>query len=65
MNTLRAEQDALVREALDPDIPAVIRRVYADVLLDSLVPEVNALRGLLGEPEEVTSAETWLDGRIW
>ncbi len=62
LTSLRANQDALVREALGPDIPASIQRVYADVLLDSLVHEVNALRGLLGEPEEVTSAETWLDG---
>ncbi|HVC83401.1 MAG TPA: Gfo/Idh/MocA family oxidoreductase [Chloroflexota bacterium] len=62
LNSLRADQDALVREALGPDIPETIRRVYADVLLDSLVHEVNMLRGLLGEPEEVTSAETWLDG---
>ncbi len=59
---LRADQDALVREALGPEASATIRRVYADVLLDSLVHEVNVLRGLLGEPEEVTSAETWLDG---
>jgi predicted dehydrogenase len=62
LNSLRADQDALVGEALGPDMPETIRRVYADVLLDSLVHEVNALRGLLGEPEEVTSAETWLDG---
>jgi predicted dehydrogenase len=62
LNSLRADQDALVGEALGPDMPETIRRVYADVLLDSLVHEVNALRGLLGEHEEVTSAETWLDG---
>jgi predicted dehydrogenase len=62
LNGLRADQEALLDEALGPDIPQTIRRVYADVLLDSLVHEVNALRGLLGEPEEVTSAETWLDG---
>ncbi len=59
---LRADQNALLDEALGSDMPETIRRVYADVLLDSLVHEVNALRGLLGEPEEVTSAETWLDG---
>jgi predicted dehydrogenase len=59
---LRAEGDVLLREALGDDSPAEIRKVYADVLLDSLVHEVNALRGLLGEPEAVTSAETWLGG---
>ncbi len=62
LNSLRADQDVLLREALGPDMPETIRRVYADVLLDSLVHEVNALRGLLGEPVEVTSAETWLNG---
>jgi predicted dehydrogenase len=59
---LRAEGDALLSEALGADSSAEIRKVYADVLLDSLVHEVNALRGLLGEPEAVTSAETWLAG---
>lgn len=59
---LRDEQEALLREALGPDSSAEIRHVYADVLLDSLVHEVNALRGLLGEPEAVTSAETWMGG---
>lgn len=60
--TLRAEQQALLREALGPDTSEELRHVYADVLLDSLVHEINALRGLLGEPEVVTSAETWLGG---
>ena len=31
---------------------------YAEVLLDSLVHEINALRGVLGEPEAVVSAES-------
>jgi predicted dehydrogenase len=59
---LRADKEALLREALGPESSAEIRHAYADVLLDSLVHEVNALRGLLGEPEEVTSAEVWLGG---
>lgn len=59
---LHADQEALLREALGPGSLAEIQHVYADVLLDSLVHEVNALRGLLGEPEAVTSAETWLGG---
>jgi predicted dehydrogenase len=57
---LRAEQEALLDEALGADAPPRVRRVYADVLLDTLVHEVNAMRGLLGEPEEVVSAEAWM-----
>src|SRR5947208_2283402 len=60
---LRSERQELLREALGPDASQEIQRVYADVLLDSLVHEVNAVRGLLGEPEAVTSAETWLGGQ--
>jgi predicted dehydrogenase len=60
---LRSERQELLREALGPDASEEIQRVYADVLLDSLVHEVNAVRGLLGEPEAVTSAETWLGGQ--
>jgi predicted dehydrogenase len=62
LEALRAEQQELLGEALGAASSAEIRHVYADVLLDSLVHEVNAVRGLLGEPEEVTSAETWLGG---
>lgn len=59
---LVADQEALVREALGPESSPEIRHVYADVLLDNLVHEVNALRGLIGEPEAVVSAETWRGG---
>jgi predicted dehydrogenase len=57
---LKSELAALEREALGGDTPEAIRRIYADVLLDTLVHEVNAIRGLLGEPESVTSAEAWM-----
>jgi hypothetical protein len=62
LETLNAERESLLDEALGRDVAPVIRRVYAEVLLDSLVHEINAVRGLLGEPEEVDSAETWMDG---
>jgi len=60
-NTLRAEEEALLDDALGADAPSHIRRMYSAVLLDTLVHEVNAMRGLLGEPEAVTSAEGWMD----
>jgi predicted dehydrogenase len=62
LNTLKSEQEALLDEALGRDVGPVIRHVYADVLLDSLVHEINAVRGLLGDPESVSSAETWMGG---
>jgi predicted dehydrogenase len=57
---LRGEAEALLDEALGTGAPARIRRLYSDVLLDTLVHEVNAMRGLLGEPEEVKSADAWM-----
>jgi predicted dehydrogenase len=58
---LDEESDALVTEALGPGASTSVRHLYAGVLLDTLVHEVNAMRGLLGEPEAVSSAETWMD----
>jgi hypothetical protein len=46
-----APRQELLREALGPDASQEIQRIYADVLLDSLVHEVNAVLGLFGEPE--------------
>jgi predicted dehydrogenase len=60
MAALRGEAEALLDEALGDAAPARIRRLYSDVLLDTLVHEVNAMRGLLGEPEEVQSADAWM-----
>jgi predicted dehydrogenase len=37
-------------------------RVGALVLFESVIHDVNALRGLLGEPEEVISAHVWRGG---
>lgn len=59
--SMRAAEEALLDEALGANAPAQIRHVYAGVLLDTLVHEVNALRGLLGEPEAVVSASAWMD----
>lgn len=62
MEALKADQEALLDEALGSDASPVIRRLYAEVLLDSLVHEVNAVRGLMGEPDAVISADTWMGG---
>ncbi len=61
LDRLRAEQSALVREAVG-EVPASIEFAYAEVLLGSIIHDINALRGLLGAPDEVLSTEIWADG---
>jgi len=38
-------------------VDPVLRRIYQSVLLDTLVHELNAVRGLLGEPDSVEHAD--------
>ena len=38
------------------------RRVAASLLFESLIHDINALRGMLGEPDEVLSAHVWRGG---
>ncbi len=44
-----------------PDAP-MASRVAASMLFQSLIHDVNAVRGVLGEPEEVLSAHVWRGG---
>ncbi len=37
----------------------VVHRAYREILLDSMVYELNAVRGLLGEPTELHCARIW------
>jgi predicted dehydrogenase len=53
---LRADDDARLADAL-PDVDDETRWVYRWILLDSLVHELNALRGVLGEPTAVRYAD--------
>lgn len=41
----------------------VPQKVSTFLLFNSLIHDVNALRGILGEPEEVLFSEFWRDGR--
>jgi predicted dehydrogenase len=50
---LRAEADASIAAAIGGE-DDLARRVYQNVLLDTLVHELNTVRGILGEPD-------WLD----
>lgn len=55
---LRADDERRVTAAIGTDDP-VLRRLYRAVLLDSMVHELNALRGLLGEPDDLRFADVW------
>ena len=57
---LRADSDQRIRAALGPATD-LERQVYAGVLLDTLVHELNAVRGLLGEPTRLEYASLAMD----
>jgi len=54
----RARIDAII----GPAAPAA-QQVATFLLFNSLIHDINALRGILGEPEEVLLAESWRGGR--
>jgi predicted dehydrogenase len=58
---LRAEQDALIREAIG-DFTPLERRLFANNLLSTLVHDINVLRALSGDPEEVLFTDVWHGG---
>jgi predicted dehydrogenase len=58
---LLADQDALVHEAIGNFTP-LERRVFANNLLSTLVHDINVLRGLSGDPEEVLFTDVWHGG---
>ncbi len=49
---LRADSEERIESAIGPASP-LERRVYEVVLLDTLVHEINTVRGLLGEPDRL------------
>ena len=50
---LRADTDARIGAALGPAATGLERYVYQMVLLDTLVHELNTIRGVLGEPDRL------------
>jgi predicted dehydrogenase len=58
---LLADQDALIREVIG-DFTPLERRVFANNLLSTLVHDINVLRGLSGDPEEVLFTDVWHGG---
>jgi len=56
-----AEMNALLEETLGARASVPMRNALF-ILLTSLIHDINAVRGALGEPEEVLSAHCWRDG---
>jgi predicted dehydrogenase len=48
--------------ALGAEVPPVVRAAYRHTLLDSMIHELNALRGLLGEPDRLEFASVRKQG---
>ena len=61
LSALRAESEALVREAIG-EVAGWQSYAYVEVLLGSIIHDINALRGLIGAPEAVLSTEIWAGG---
>jgi predicted dehydrogenase len=54
-----AADDASRVDAAVGDLEPEIKLFYRAVLLDSMIHELNAVRGLLGEPDVLVSADVW------
>ncbi len=61
LQSLRELDDRRIVEAVGQVSPA-LKSMYAGVFLGSMVHDSNALRGLLGEPDQVLFAELWPKG---
>jgi len=59
---LREDDDRRMDDALPGVADPLLRRTYRSVLLDSMVHELNGVRGLLGEPDVLHAARIWPGG---
>jgi predicted dehydrogenase len=59
----RAEQAALLAEALSEPRPSEARARAYNLILGSMIHDIGNLHGLFGPPRRVLSAEIWLEGR--
>lgn len=56
---LSQAETELLDTALGTAVPPKLRKVYANIMVGSMVHDMNALRGLLGEPDRILSTEIW------
>ena len=61
VETIRAQQAALLDDALGADASDRMRRLYADVVLGSLVHDTSLLRSLFGGFTDIEDARAWPD----
>lgn len=54
---------AATLEAELPEVPASMRDIYVDVLLDSAIHDLYVLRGLIGDPSSSVHCRFWANGR--
>lgn len=59
---LSKAENLLFDEAVGSGVSKNLRRIYGGVVLGSMVHDMNALRGLLGEPDRVLFTEIWPEG---
>jgi predicted dehydrogenase len=62
LTQLSEAEKRLFDEAVGSGVSANLRRIYGGVVLGSMVHDMNALRGLLGEPSRVLFTEIWPAG---
>jgi predicted dehydrogenase len=62
LTRLTEAENLLLDEAVGSGVSANLRRIYSGVILGSMVHDMNALRGLLGEPDRVLFTEIWPAG---
>jgi predicted dehydrogenase len=59
LSTLTAAEESLFDEAIGRVLPATLRKVYGNIVIGSMVHDMNALRGLMGEPDQVLFTDIW------
>lgn len=52
-------EESLLDEAIGRVLPASLRKVYSNIVIGSMVHDMNALRGLMGEPDRILFTEIW------
>lgn len=62
IDAVRSGEARLLDRALGRSVPNLLRDLYANVVLGSLVHDISLLRSLFGGLTRITEAETWPEG---
>lgn len=63
LTLLRARREALLDTALGSDASPAVRRLYAEVLLGSVVHDLALVRAFAGDPPAITAVDSWPEDR--